>query len=330
MKKSDNRMKIWLIVVLVSMIFLIFLSIVSNAIEIGEKLSKIHVSVEIAFYVLIVLVVGVGIVYPMVSVFFSPIFSLERLHNTEGKAKKKWCKKLVDNLLKNADLTDEEKNEVKELLKNDDDADDRIIEFFDRKIRPQLNQEIFSTAKKVFLATALSPNATTDMIAMMVYNFNLIKNITQICGFRPSNVQILRLYIRVYSITFIAGSLEEMNMEEPISNILEGIPGMASGVGKAVGFVAAPLIQGATNAFTTLRIGTITKNYLLNADVSKTRKELKKESYTEALGMLRDIVKQGAEEKIFQPLKRFFSKKKEPAKETTEENNPQQTLWWKF
>jgi len=43
----------WNIILFVSLIIVAAMSIVSNAIEIGEKLGSVHIAVEIAFYVLI-------------------------------------------------------------------------------------------------------------------------------------------------------------------------------------------------------------------------------------------------------------------------------------
>ena len=81
-------------------------------------------------------------------------------------------------------------------------------------------------------------------------------------------------------------------------------------MGKALGIVAASATQGAVNALTTLRMAAITKNYLLNADVSQTRKELRKKSYVEAFNILKNILKQGLDEKVKDPVKNFFSRKK--------------------
>ena len=71
----------WNIILFVSLIIVAAMSIASNAIEIGEKLGSVHIAVEITFYVLIAIVVLGGIVYPLVGVFFAPIFSLEKLHD---------------------------------------------------------------------------------------------------------------------------------------------------------------------------------------------------------------------------------------------------------
>ena len=299
---SNKRISTWTIVLFISLIILIAMGLISNALEIGERLRKVHFSIEILFYVLIVVVVLGGIVYPLVAVFFSPIFSLKELHNADGSARQKWCKRLVKNLLENVELTSEEQEEVRGYLKMEDETDDKLIEFFDRKISPQVNAEIYDTAKKVFIITAVSQNSVYDMLGMASANFSLIKRITEICGFRPSNAQVFRLYVRVLSITLLAGNLEDMDMEELIPLATEGA------LGKALGIVAASATQGAVNALTTLRMAAITKNYLLNADVSQTRKELRKKSYAEALAILKNILKQGVDEKVKNPVKNFFGK----------------------
>ena len=302
--KSTQRTSSWTIVLFISLIILVVMGLVSNALEIGERLGRVHFVLEILFYVLIAVVVLGGIVYPLVGVFFAPVFSLEKLHNADGTARKKWCKRLVDNLLENVELTPQEQEEVKGYLNLQDETDDKLIEFFDRKITPELNREIFDTARKIFIITAVSQNSVYDMLGMASANFSLIKRIVEICGFRPSNVQVFRIYIRVLSMTLLAGSLEDMDIEELIPMVTEGA------LGKALGIVAASAVQGTVNALTTLRMAAITKNYLLNADVSMTRKELRKKSYAEAMNILKKIIKQGVDEKVKEPVKNFFGRRK--------------------
>ena len=301
---KNRKTNIWSIVLFTSLAILVVIGLVGNAREIGERLRGVHLYLEILFYVLIAVVVLGGIVYPLVGVFFSPIFSLESLRNADGSSRQKWCRRLVNNLLENVELTAEEQEEVKGYLKLGDDTDDRLIEFFDRKIAPEINREIYDTAKKIFIITAVSQNSMYDMLGMASANFTLIKRITEICGFRPNNAQVFRLYIRVLSITLLAGNLEEMNIEELIPLATEGA------LGKALGIVAASATQGAINALTTLRMAAITKNYLLNADVSQTRKELRRKSYAEAFSILKNILKQGMEEKVKDPVRNFFSRRK--------------------
>lgn len=302
--KSKKKTNVWTIILLISLAILFLMGLISNALEIGERLGNVHIVLEILFYVLIAVVLLGGIVYPIIGVFFAPIFSLEKLHNADGSARKKWCKRLVNNLLNNVELTPEEQEQVKGYLKCEDETDDKLIEFFDRKIRPELNSEISRTAKNVFIITAVSQNSVYDMLGMASANFSLVKRIIEICGFRPSNAQVLRIYIRVFSMTLLSGSLEDMNLEELIPNVTEGV------LGKTIGIVASSAVQGAVNALTTLRIATITKNYLLNADVSMTRKELKKQSYAESIALLKEILKQEVDNKVKEPVKGFFVRRK--------------------
>ncbi|MCR5607686.1 MAG: DUF697 domain-containing protein [Lachnospiraceae bacterium] len=302
---KNKRFNTWSIVLCVSLFIMIILSIISSALNIGERFGRVNKYLEYLFYIMIGIILIVGIIYPMISVFFAPVFSLRKIHDKDGRAKKHWCKKLVANLKKNVELTDEEKETLEGYLKCKDETDDLIIEFFDRKIAPEVNKEAFDTARKIFLITAVSQNSTYDMLGMASANISLIKRIVEICGFRPSTPQVLNLYLKVMSITILAGGLEEINIEELLPLAAE------SSISKITGIVAASATQGAINALTTLRVAMITKNYLLDADVSQSRKELRKKSYSEAYTMLKELLKNGMEDKVKKPFTRFFSKKNE-------------------
>ena len=295
---KNKKINAWTVVLFASLAILLLMGLISSALEIGDRLGSVHISLEILFYVLIAIVLGVGIIYPILGVFYAPIFSLRELHDQDGAARQKWCRRLVKNLTENIDLTEEEKVQVRGYLKQGDNTDDLLIEFFDRKIAPEVNKEIYDTAKKVFIITAVSQNSMYDMLGMASANFTLIKRITEICGFRPNNFQVFKLFTHVFSMTVLAGGLEEMNIEELIPMATEGA------LGKTLGIVAASATQGAVNALTTLRIGVITRNYLLNADLKQTRKELRMRSYAEAFSTLKEILKQGMEEKFTNPVKR--------------------------
>ena len=309
---KNKKTKIWLIILLVSLAILVLMGLVSSALEIGERLRNIHFSLEIAFYALIVVVILVGIVYPIVGVFHKPIFSLNQIHDVNGNVKLKWCKKLVNNLIENTDLSEEEQIQVRGFLKEGNEADDRLIEFFDRKIAPEINSEVFKAARRAFIVTAASQNAVFDMLGMASLNFMLIKKITELCGFRPNNLQLALLYVRVLSMTVMAGVLESVNIEGVVSKVAEGF--VSSPFASLIGVAVSSLMQGATNALMTVRLGVMTKNYLLNADVSKTRSEIRKESFKEALSIFPSILNRDEEEKdkkTDNKIKAVFTKAKD-------------------
>ena len=304
---QNKKTGIWNKILFVSLLLIILMSVISSCLSLGERLGEFGDVFKYVFYGLIAVVLGGGIVYPMVRVFFAPVFSLERLHREDGSARKKWCRILVRNLLKNADLTQEEREQVKGFLKCADETDDKLIEFFDRKISPEVNRVIYDTAKKVFVVTAVSQNSVYDMLGMAAANFTLVRRITEICGFRPSTPQVIGLYIKVASITLVAGGLEEMDLEDMIPMATE------SALSKTLGIIAASATQGALNALMTLRIAVITRNYLLNADLKQTRKELRRKSYSEAAGVLKSILKRNVEEKVTSPVKKVFGGKRKEA-----------------
>ena len=302
---TERRTSLWTKILIVSISILILMSIFSNALVVGERFRQKSVYLEYAYYVLILFIIIFGILYPFFGVLFAPIFSLKDLHDSDGKARKKWCKKLADNLINNVSLTDEEKSQVEGFLNMGDESDDKLIEFFDRKIRPEINAEMMDTAKKVLIVTAVSQNSVYDMLGMASANFCLVKRIVEICGFRPTTAQVMRVYLKILSYTFLAGTLEDLDIQEYLPMIMEG------SLGKISKLAIASATQGLLNALTTLRIASITKNYLLNADVSMTRKELRKKSYQEAGAALKEIAGQFVEdkvEKVTNPLKSVFSK----------------------
>lgn len=299
---TERKTSLWTKILIISISILILMSIFSNALVIGERFREKSIYLEYAYYGLILFIIIFGVVYPIFGVFAAPIFSLEKLHTADGTARKKWCKKLTNNLLKNVDLTPEEKEQVLSFQKIDNNTDDQLIEFFDRKIRPQINAEMMSTAKQVMIITAVSQNSVYDMLGMAAANFSLVKRIVEICGFRPTTPQVLRLYLKILSFTLISGAIEDMNVEEYVPMIMEG------SLGKLSQLAIASVAQGLVNALTTLRIASITKNYLLNADVNQTRKDLRKKSYKEASLALKDLAGQFVEDKVKNPIKNVFSR----------------------
>lgn len=302
---TQKKTQLWTKVLLISVLFIFLMIVLGEAVTTGERLRNVSVVLEVFYYVLILVVFGFGIVYPIFGVFSAPVFSLEKLHYADGKARKKWCKKLVKNLLNNVDLSAEEKTEVKNFLTYEDLTDDKLIEFFDRKIRPQINAEIYDTAKKVMVVTSISQNSVYDMIGMATINFNLVRRIVEICGFRPTTPQVVGLYVKVLSYSVVAGSLEDLNLEDFVSTLTE------NSLGKIGGVIFASATQGIVNALMTLRIATITKNYLLNANVYQTREELKRKSFSEAMKLLREIATTELSKKIKNPVKGLFKKKEE-------------------
>ena len=74
MKKSKT--KIFWISIAIGCLIVFTLMLLSSVINIGERLRKIHVSVEIAFYVLVFLIVFLVIINPIRIILTSPSFEI--------------------------------------------------------------------------------------------------------------------------------------------------------------------------------------------------------------------------------------------------------------
>ncbi len=300
-----KKINLWTIVLLVSLFVFACLMIAGNAVIIADKFGAINIYLKYAFYALILFIFIVGIVYPMASVFISPVFSLRMLRDKNGIPRKRWCKKLAANLKQNVELTEDETKVIDEAFSKGDLTDDELIAFCKQKFSKAIDNQAKETAKQVFLLTAISQNPVYDMLAIASANYSLIKSIVETCGFRPNNAQIIRLYIKISFMTIIAGGLEGINIEQYIPELLK------SALGKILNLAIASTTQGSFNAFTTLRIAMMTKNYLLSEE-DLTIKELSKKSTLEAAALLNPLRALLIKSKdLFVNVKHWFTQKKQ-------------------
>ena len=265
-QKKRNKTNSWLILLLISLFVIFLLWVANQVIGFAEHFEWQNRWLKYAFYGLVLFIIVFGIIYPIVKVFFAPVFSLNRLHDKKGRAKLRWCHRLVRNVVQNCDLTDEERSEIRQCFINKkDDIDDAIIEFFKKNIAPKIYSEAFTTAKNVCVVTAVSQKSSIDMIATVTAQFSLVKRIVEICGFRPTTPALINLYLKVMMFTLLAGSLEEADLETLLplcsGTVLEKIGGV---------FVVSA-IQGIVNAYTTLRVAMITKHLLFDSEFSSKK-----------------------------------------------------------
>ncbi len=273
--------RIWYVIGLCLALLVLFI-LIGSVLTIGDHLMSANTVLGIVFYVLVVALVIVGIVYPVVRVFTHPVFSLYRLHDQQGRAKMRWCRRLANNLIQNAELTAEERAAVHACLETGSDADDQLIAFFNAHIVPTLDAETRSAAKAVFFATAISRSALVDIVTMLTINFNLVKAIVERCGFRPTTAALWRLYGRVMLSALVAAGLEDIDLDGLLGNLMGG------GTGARIsGSLLSSATQGTINAFLVYRVGVMTKRYLCAADGAPSFAKLRRASYGEALRLMR-------------------------------------------
>ncbi|MEQ9299282.1 MAG: DUF697 domain-containing protein [Cyclobacteriaceae bacterium] len=158
----------------------------------------------------------------------------------------------------------------------------------------EANIRIKKTANTVFLATAISQNGKLDALTVLITQSKLIWDLAHLYYQRPSLRDLSRLYANVGAATFLASQIEEIDISEQMEPIIRSLfKGMTTQsvplVGNSATIIIDSLLEGSTNAFLSLRVGVIARNYC-SGQYFATRKEAKLSAFKEASGMLGAIV----------------------------------------
>ena len=285
-------------------LLLFALILLSSIIALGERLGRIHLAVEIIFYVLIAVLVFFGIINPIRIIVGSPDLAIvTSLEQNDPKVYKVY-KKVASNIANNNNLPDDslklltEYQTKEELLIN-------LQYVFAVDIKKDLNKIIINQAKVVLISTAICQSARFERITVFTINLQMIKQLVLKCGFRPGMRNLSKLTVNVFGTALIAEGLENMRLEDvlPASslNVLGEIP--------LIKPLLSSVLQGIANALLTIRIGCVTRRYLFSDGAVVTKEDIRRQALKEAAKILPLVI---ADTITFFPKKiiRFFSSKK--------------------
>jgi hypothetical protein len=149
------------------------------------------------------------------------------------------------------------------------------------------------SASRVFLATAISQNGSLDSLVVLAAQVKLVWDVAHIYCQRPGLREMGSLYANVLGTAFVAGQLEDIDLSEQLQPVLTTVFGSAAGAipgMQAASTVAlSSVITGSANAFLTLRVGAITKEYS-GALVRRERRALRRSAAARAAVMLGSVV----------------------------------------
>ncbi|MYH28012.1 MAG: DUF697 domain-containing protein [Acidobacteria bacterium] len=152
-------------------------------------------------------------------------------------------------------------------------------------------------ASEVFIATAVSQHGSLDAVVMLGVQAKMIWRLAHVYHQRPGAREIVHLYANVGATAFIAGELEDMDISDHIQPVVSGVfgsvAGSVPGLQTASTVFVTSVLGGATNAFLTLRVAMIAKQYCA-ALTSRPRRNLRRAAVVQAGGMLGGIVRSGA------------------------------------
>lgn len=279
MKKSKT--KIFWISIAIGCLIVFTLMLLSSVINIGERLRKIHVSVEIAFYVLVFLIVFLVIINPIRIILTSPSFEICTTLDPDSHKVRSVYRAVARNMAKNQNV-DEEHRLLLTKYKNYDELQMNMTVVFHDCIKKNLNNIIIKKAKTVLISTAICQNARMDMITVFSVNLNMIKDLVTKCGFRPNMTNLSKLTINVFSTALIAEGLESISIDDILPNSVNNALGQIPFIKP----VMASVTQGIANALLTIRIGCVTRKYLFRDGNIITKEDIRKSAFKDSLILL--------------------------------------------
>ena len=194
-----------------------------------------------------------------------------------------------------------------------------------------INRRIIEWAKSVFMITAISQNGKLDTVSVLYMNYKMIEDVIVASGFRPTRQQLFRQYVNILVtslMTFVVsevfkdmgsvapfGSLADQSSDaasdidisdasvdaadvdlDDIGDTVSGDTGFLSILSnvKIPGVVIGSICDGIVNSLMTLRIGYVTRNYLIDGMNSlngiKAKRKAKRVAVKEASKSLPKVV----------------------------------------
>ncbi len=175
----------------------------------------------------------------------------------------------------------------------------------------RLNEEadniIKQTALSVFLTTSISQNGRLDAFTILFTHSRMVWKICHLYHQRPGLRQLARLYANIGVTTFLVAEIEDLDISLQLESLLTGVTKSTSFsaipvVGPTATLVMDSLFEGSTNAFLTLRVGIIARQYCSCVTTWDSR-QARKSATMEAGKMLSNIVASGSTKVIAGILK---------------------------
>lgn len=145
-----------------------------------------------------------------------------------------------------------------------------------------------SAASAVFLSTAVLQSGRLDVLVVFAAQTRLIWKIAHVYYQRPSLRDFVQLYANVASTALISAGIEDIDVDVLVGTIfgstVAAIPGMH--------LLASSVLSGSANAFLTLRVGMITKEYC-RCTTRVEKAGLRRAATLNAAKLLSSIVRDG-------------------------------------
>ncbi len=283
MNKNFFTLSFWITLGAGALLFL-FIPMIGSIILIAEKAGRVHPAWEAAFYLLIILSVYLFLGRPLLAVLAAPRFPIRNFVQPGEAVDATTCRRLAKFIIKRAQIAETERAPIALALRNGSDLNEPLRALFAQR-SAHMQAIIAQNARLVFVSTAISQNGRLDAAMVLGTNFRMVHALVESLGYRPAAMQLLKMYASIFTAALLADNLEDLELEHIFPNLSATIIGSFPGLQ----LITMSLLQGTANAFLTLRIGILAKNYLLAAGENFVRQEARRTANREAVKMLRPV-----------------------------------------
>jgi len=157
---------------------------------------------------------------------------------------------------------------------------------------------IKKNATTVFITTAISQSGRLDAFTVLIAQFRMVWQVAHHYSQRPSLREMAQLYANVAATTFIAGELNDLDIDRQVEPIIASVLGSTltsaiPGVNTVAVIITNSLLTGSANAYLTLRVGAIAKQYC-GSLLKRERRLIRRSAGLEAARMVSAIVMSSA------------------------------------
>ncbi len=280
---NTSTTRIWLLACIAALtVFGIMLT--GSVLVIGERLARLSPWLERAFYIALLVLAYVLFVHPILRVVRTPSIPMERLMG--AGLDRSTARRIARGLLGGGDLSEEERASLKDAMRKGGDPVIPLTVIVTARLG-QMGGVIREYATLALVSTAISQSGALDGLSALLMNVRLVNRLVDLSGFRPGYPQLVRMYANVFLAALVATSLEDF---DEIGDVTGGLLGSIPGAR----LVASSLVQGLVTALLTLRVGFLTRQYIMTAGKGFIRTEARRSANREALRHLLPVAKDAA------------------------------------
>lgn len=296
-----------------------------------------HAYIEYAFYCIFLIIGYIYIIRPLIKMHHAPEFpTLTPNENWDCHQLYKFAETLKNNCnyITDKDVRKKHKEFLSKHIKHHSAESDNLKVIISNEVNRRLegdtnlgvvgiDSRIKEWGKTVFMITAISQNGVFDTVSVLIMNYKMITDIVLASGFRPTKPQMFIIYVRVlstalltYCTSQIFSNLDDLkpfdfnNVNEIVSTgdtDLGDLDSSDVGFGNSIiqriktvkipGLLVESAAQGCINALLTMRIGYVTKAYLLEGPYAmkgiQNKREIKRHAIKSAFKAMPSVVLAG-------------------------------------